>query len=336
MNSNTKLISFLQLKPNSDKNINSIINETVFKLLSTNDLSISSDKVDYLIIDIEDFFIKNKNTDPIKYVNDFFKQSIPSSSDDMTINYDIISFDKTNTDSNQSKYHLMLINNKLNASTFVKNLSEDEQKKQFNLLASTLVSSYTNSLAIFGDVFLISINSEYYDLLLKIDEIEKKLSEIEKSDEIEKSAKTDELSGTDKLKAIISLELDKKNQKLCSFKNIYYDYNLINYLESVGSVSYVKIYEKLSNKAVYYSRSDLQNFVSSTKHQAINSDKAYFIRIDHEQKEIYIKYDVPLPSSHHSVISMIDNQINSNTNQFNSFYFVDLTKSDIIYLFGIK
>jgi len=198
----------------------------------------------------------------------------------------------------------MLINKELNSSTYIKSLSEKDKKNTFNLLASTLVSAYTNSLAIFGDVFFISIGMEYYDLLLMIDELEKNISDNEE---------------------IIKIELDEKKERLKSFKEIYYDYNIFNYLESIGSVMYVKIYEKISNNAVYYSREYLQNFVGS---RPVNFNNGKIICINFEGKEIYIKHDKPLPSSHHSILSMIDLE----SNQSNSYYFIDLTKSDIIYL----
>jgi hypothetical protein len=173
-NSNPKNnpINFLQLKPNSDNNIISRSLEIMHKLLSNNSFYSTSDDLEDLIIDIDDHIKCHNLTDPITFINNFFKNQNNNQSHNQSHNqnekyYDILSYNCSD-----NKYNLMLINNQINNPSYLKNLKDTEQKKLFNLLGSSITKYYTNSEAIFGDVFFINIDKKYYDTLLKIDSAE--------------------------------------------------------------------------------------------------------------------------------------------------------------------
>jgi len=313
MNSNK--ISFLQLKPNSDKNINSICTETIQKLLSADKFNIRSDEIDDLIIDLDNHFVKHTKDDPIKFINDFFKNQFDSVSNpgsnpgsnsgsnsvsDTESNkqyYDIISYNYFD-----NKYNLMLVNNQINSS-YVKNLHHSDQQKYFNLLASSLVQYYTNSQAVFGDVFLISIDKKYYDTLLEIGNIHK--------------------IQDDEVKTKI---LDSLDKKLSQIDQIYYSMSLFNYLESFALTTFVKIYEHTTKQYVYYSREYLDNFFKNIPNKTMLKNKV--IKVNYEKIELYLKYDDPLPGSHYYVINMIneESQQNDSSNEYN---FINITQSDI-------
>jgi hypothetical protein len=305
-NSNIKLFSFLQLKPNSDKNINSILLELILKLLNSNDLQKKSPDVDDILSEINDNFINHTKDNPIKFINNFFKNQLEDQSknqledqsknqlEDQLQYYNIMSYNCY-----EDKYNLMLVNNQINSSSYIKNLNDSERENHFNLLASLLIKYYTNSEAIFGDVFLISIDKNYYDILLEISNINNIQNENQQN---------------------------TLNKKLNLIKNIYYDISPFNFLESYASITYVKIYEYTTKRFVYYSREYLNNFLKNISSKSFLHNQ--IIKINYEKIELYIKYNEPLPGSHYNVLDIISKD-NTQYNEINEYNIVNITEFDI-------
>ena len=128
---------FIQIKPNSDKNIDSIISETIHKSLIQNNLNMSNDSIVDLIEISENYIIELFDEDPVKYINSYFANI--NKIDKEIQFYEILTINKTD-----NKYNLLLINNVLNSAN---NLSDDVRKNNFNLIASGLSQYYNNSIA---------------------------------------------------------------------------------------------------------------------------------------------------------------------------------------------
>jgi len=143
------ILSFVKIKPNSDKHINSSLCENILKM-HKNDIK------EDIIDSISDYVLTLTEHDPIQYINTFFSQ-INQTNPHMQ-NYEILSYDR-----NDTTYNIMLTNNMYNNES---NKIEFDREKQFNLLASTLAQSYNNFKAIFGDVFILKIDIDSYDHLL--------------------------------------------------------------------------------------------------------------------------------------------------------------------------
>ena len=309
MSNNNNLISFLQLKPNSNNHFNSICYEIILKLLNNDDLKLTSNDTEDLLSLVENDIIKHTCNEPITFINNFFKKQLNiKQSDDKEIGqlYNIMSYNSSN-----NKYDLLLSNKQFNSSQYITNLQDIDKQTYFNSLGSLLVKYYTNSEAIFGDVFLLSIDKKYYDILLKFGDIGDVCDE--------KQRKT---------------LYDSLNRDLKQINIIYYDMTTFNYLVSFASISYVKIYEHTSKNFVYYSREYLDNFFPLVGGGGKNiSTKTFLknqiIKINYEKIELYIKYDKPLPGSHYSVINMINNS-NSSTELQNEFHIVNISHSDIL------
>lgn len=156
-------ITFIQIKPNSDKIINSKLIDSTQKLLNNNQLNAWNNDVEDLLDDITNYVKVIKTDSPIKYIVDFFKDQV-TELNNLNQYYDIIPFDVCLKD---NKYSIMLTNTIINTPSYIQKLSEDNQKKFFNLTASNLTKFYSNSKAIFGDVFIIKISKTYYDMFLK-------------------------------------------------------------------------------------------------------------------------------------------------------------------------
>lgn len=156
-------ITFIQIKPNSDKIINSKLLDSTQKILNNNQLNAWNSDVEDLLDDVTDYIKVIKMSSPIKYIEDFFKDQVKELSN-IKQYYDIIPFDVCLKD---DRYTIMLSNTILNTPSYIQKLSEDKQKFFFNLTASNLNKFYSNSKAIFGDVFIIKISKTYYDMFLK-------------------------------------------------------------------------------------------------------------------------------------------------------------------------
>jgi hypothetical protein len=99
-------ISFVKIRPNSDKNINSVLNEYILKMHNMSDPSSWKDDIIDLI---EDYITIHKEVDPILYINNYFAQINKTNSDKQTQNYDILSYDRVDL-----RYNVMLVNNLYN------------------------------------------------------------------------------------------------------------------------------------------------------------------------------------------------------------------------------
>ena len=193
----------------------------------------------------------------------------------------------------------MLVNNQINNPSYLKNLKENEQKKLFNLLGSSITKYYTNSEAIFGDVFFINIDKKYYDTLLNIDT-------------------TDCIS----------------NKKLNEYNinQIYSNVSIFNLFEYWASTYYVKIYENTCKQFVFYSREYLNNFLKNIKKNNMNIVNNNIIKIKYELLELYVKYDESLPGSHNNILNMISKEQSDNqslSDDVNNYYFSNITELDI-------
>jgi hypothetical protein len=290
-------IKFIQIKPNSNNDINNIFNETTLKLATNDELNMWNPIVEDIIDDINDYICQINNDDPISYINNYFKsQQAP---DELVLNdqsnsnyYEIFSYD---TNLTNQQYLIMLIDRSLNSSTHIKNLSESEKKSKFNLTASTLIKYYSNSKAIFGDVFIIGITKDYLDLLNNIIELKEK-----------------------------NLNITEEELKLDLFKKIYWDFNYIDLFNSSVSVNYVKIFISQSNAHIYYQRNILDNFIKNSKYEIIKSSN--IITCVHDDLQLYMKFTDQLPNSHYNIINMVNYQTNKDDINL---YLVNITKTDI-------
>ncbi len=265
---------FIKIKPNSDKYIDCVLADNMLRLLNMNDFNLPIESNTDMIDLIEDYIVELSMNDPIQFINSYFA-SINCSDLSMQY-YDILTINKTD-----DKYNLLLVNNNLNIPSMISEFTDTFREKNFNLIASSLSQYYNNSVAIFGDVFLININKDYYDILENINNIKQK----------------DNNNNDD----INDLEL-----VLSKYKNIYYDYKYYNLFNSMTNIYYVNIYVQPLNKKVIYSRGILNNiiqkYVSSNKLNIINSN---IIQIFYSDMIMFIKIDDILPNSHNHIVLMI-------------------------------
>lgn len=254
---------FIQIKPNSDKYIDSVISDTILKLLKSDNLNISNESVSDMIELCEDYVSELSNDDPIQYINSYFANI--NKTDEIKQYYDIMAINKSS-----NVYNLVLINNYLNISSMVNMLTDNERSSNFNLIASSLTQYYNNSMAIFGDVFMISIDSSYYDLLEIIKEDDKKTTEIEYT--------------------------------LSTYKTIYFNFKFIDLFRSIASIYYINIYVLPLNQTVIYSRGILNNYIANNKPTIMTNN---IIMIEHSEMKLYMKITDILPNSHNHIILMI-------------------------------
>ena len=254
---------FLQIKPNSDKYIDSVLADTILKLLKSDNLNISNESVSDMIELCEDYISELSNDDPIQYINSYFADI--NKTDEIKQYYDIMAINKSGT-----VYNLLLINNYLNISSMVSMLTDDERASKFNLIASSLTQYYNNSMAIFGDVFMISIDSSYYDLLEIMKDDNKNKTEIEYT--------------------------------LSTYKTIYFNFKFIDLFRTIASIYYINIYVLPLNQTVIYSRGILNNYITTNKPTIINNN---IIMIEHTGMKLYMKITDILPNSHNHIILMI-------------------------------
>ena len=297
--------------------------ESLNKLLNTsiNDKSISkwNDSIDDIYLDHNDAVYEHNKPDPINYINNFFKQHQNSDKTEIDDNiqfYDIISFDLNEN----NKLNIMLINKTINSSSYISSIDDKFRQNNFNLLGSTLGKYFTNSVAIFGSVFILSINLQYYTLLDQIDKIkeEQEKNTTDYNDNIE-----------------INTLVEKYTKQLNEFTEIYYNFTPKQLIESFCNVCFVKIYAETKNsKNIFiYARDLIENFANNSKQ--INFIKSNSIaKLLYEDTIIYVKYTTPLPNSHYAILNMLNNNESTKTceNSKNNLYFTNLMDSDIIFL----
>lgn len=316
-------IKFIEIKPNNDKNINNSLLESLNKLLNTsiNDKSISkwNDSIDDIFLDHNEAIHEHNKSDPINYINDFFKQQQNIDKNDINDNtqfYDIISFDSNGN----NKLNIMLINKTINSSSFISSVDDDFRKNNFNLIASTLSKYFTNSSAIFGSVFILSINLPYYTLLDQID----KIKEDQEKNIINNNDDTE-----------INTVIEKYTKQLNEFTEIYYNFTPRQLIESFCNVCFVKIYAETKNsKSVFiYARDLMENFANNSKQITLIKSNS-IAKLSYEDTIIYVKYTTPLPNSHYAILNMLNNNESTKTseNTKNNLYFINLMDSDIIFL----
>lgn len=222
------MITFIQL--NCNKNINSNLKisnefiEPLNKYITSNSLSDEhiEDLTEYLI---DNSFIKVlKKDDPITYINDYFKGDCK----DDNIYYNIYSYDYS---SDLSKTYLILADkNKMCITMTKKEIDYDS----FNQLGSILLKYHTNSNAIFGDIFLLSIDSKYY-----------------------KSLCEDE---------------NKKEKNKTEYKKLYYDFNPETLIRSYKNIYFVNIFVEPNKYEYPYDRSIIDNLIKTTKYEIVDEN----------------------------------------------------------------
>jgi len=300
------MMQFIEIKPNNNKNINDSLLETINKLLASNTTNNNlDDEFEDIYVDHNDYFIEHTHDDPINYINDFFCFTEHKH----LINYDIMSFD---FDRLNNRIHLMLSDKNKNSTTFINSIDDNYRKENFNLLASTLTKYYTNSSALFGSVFIISINCSYYTLL---DEIQQKHEQLHKLN----CENIEEL-------------IEPLTKQLNSFTEIYYSFNSKKIIESFMNVCFVKIF---ANKTIYiYARDILENFIKNdiVKFEIFNTEHS-IIKLTYEAKIIYVKYMTPLINSHRKILNIINYSVDTNLdNKLDNIYFINLSNLDIEFL----
>jgi hypothetical protein len=325
-------MNFVEIKPNSNKDINNSLLESINKLLIKTTQNISSsefaDEICDIYMDHNESIVCHKKDNIISFINNFFKSNHTSSSENEanpnTSNiqyYDIISFDYNSN--KPDELYLMLIDKNINSSAYLTNIDENERKKIFNLLASTLSKYHTNSNAIFGSCFIISINKNYYMDLENLDKL------------IEQQNKTPD-------DQYLMNTIEKYNNKLNQLNksnDVYYNFTSSKLIESFANVSYIKIYSSDKNSYIY-SRDLLENFLKDTNTKiTVISEEKKIIKLTQNhmnQITIYCKYTNPLPNSHYVILNMVNLNTSTNYNVDNSndknLYLTNLSNNDIIYL----
>lgn len=220
------MITFVQL--NCNKNIDSNLKisnefiEPLNKYITSNSLSDEhiEDLTEYLI---DNSFIKVlKKDDPITYINDYFKGDC--NSDD--IFYDIYSYDYS---SDLSKTYLILSDkNKMSMITTKKEIDYDS----FNQLGSIMLKYHTNCNAMFGDLFLLSIDSKYYKSLCSDGDIKDKTE----------------------------------------YNKLYYDFNTETLIRSYNSIYFVNIFVEPNKCEYPYDRSIIDNLIKTTKYEVLDGN----------------------------------------------------------------
>ena len=285
---------FIKIKPNSDKYIDCVLSDNLLKLLNVNNFNLPIDSTTDMIDLTEDYIVEISNNDPIQFINSYFADINKSA--ETKQNYDILTINKTD-----ERYNLLLINSYLNIPSMISEFSDEYREENFNLIASSLSQYYNNSVAIFGDVFIININSDYYDILENITDIK----EQEKPDD------------TNKCK-ISELEL-----LLNKYRTIYYDYKYYDLFYTMSNIYYVFIYVQPLNKKMVYSRGILNNIIkkhaTNNKLNIINSN---IIQIEYNDMILYVKIDEILPNSHNHIIIMTGNTSDN-------YYLTNILNNDI-------
>lgn len=290
----SKLTTFVKIKTNSNKDFCANICEKIIKYLQTDKFYSHDDDVQDLIEDFDDIITINKSNDPATFINKHFKNEDNKESDSNN-NYTVTPYYTHNSD----QIFLLLTNSLLNSSGYMEKKTESEQKKEFNLIASDLTKYYSNNVAIFGDVFIISMNREYFTILDK------------------------------------AMDSDKYDDIINKFnKQIYYSIDLFNFIESYANVHYVKIYVKPTNNIIVYSRDILEKYIKSSQYQH-EKIKNNLIKCSHEKLVLYIKYtESPINSCYYNIDkALVTNpDIYNNSSGLDNLYFTNITNSDILFI----
>lgn len=282
----SKQISFVKIKTNSDKDFCTNISEKIIKFLQTDKLYSYDDDVQDLIEDFDNIITIHKSNDPVTVINNHFRNK-EESKDDVN-NYTVTPYYTYNSD----QIYLLLTNSLSNSSGYMEK-KETEMKKEFNLIASDLTKYYSNNSVIFGDVFIISMNKEYFTILDK------------------------------------AMETDKYNDIIKNFsKQIYYNVDLFNFIESYANVHYIKIYVETTKNITVYSRDILEKYIKSSEYK-YEKIKNNLIKCKHDNLVLYIKYmDSPINSYYYN----IDKAFGNNSSSLDNLYFTNITNSDIIFI----
>jgi hypothetical protein len=303
------MVKFIEIKQNSDKNFNNLIQEKITQLALKDELYVWDDDISDFIDELKSNDLINMiDCDAIQYIESYFSHLTNTENTDETLqvsSYEIIIIDKVDIETTIPKYNLMLIDKNLNSSSNVLSMTELKRKQKFNLIASEMSKYTTNSNIIFGDVFILQISATYYDNALLCQLLQKEV--------------------------ITNIE-----------SNItYFDYDFLNIIKSLINVNFVKIYEKTVDKIIPYSRNILESFIKSYKHDIILHDD--ILELNYENKIIFIKTTAFLPNSHSHIQQMIGSNvaINSSDSIFatdtrsdkfqtlNKYYLYNLTNDEI-------
>jgi hypothetical protein len=262
-------ISFIHIKPNSNKEHFNLINDNVFKIANSYDSSFINKEIENIIDDLQDILVLKTEVNPILYINTFYNNKYNNNNEK---SYDIMSYDKIN-----DRYYLLIYDNLLNSSKYLSLLDDNIRNKEFNLLGSNLIKCYSNTV-LFGDLFVLSIDRSYYDLLLNLD----------KNRDIE-------------------LLLNKYNK-------IYFDITLYDLIISYKNTNYIKIYVKSLNNTYIYQK-DIINALITINYELIPNN---IIKINNNNLDIYVKKADILPDSHHQILESIkDYNLNNEFNLVN-------------------
>ena len=150
-------MDLFQLNVNNNKELNSFLLENIHKLATP------SEYENYYSIknDIKQE-LKNNSVLQINKVDDSFKFIINYFEN---LNNDILNqkYIMLPYDIQDNLYHIMIIDIRYNNNEYINSIPIEELNKKLNSIASILVKYYNNSNAIFGDVFIISMDKDYYN-----------------------------------------------------------------------------------------------------------------------------------------------------------------------------
>ena len=206
---------FIHIKPNSNKDFDAnIVNQVYKELNSTDNLLFKHDNIDDLVDIVEDYIVELNNNEPIVYISNILK------------NYDILPINKSN-----NKYNLLIVSSRLNNPHMLATMSDEEKQQSFNLVCSSLVQFYNKNQVIFGDAFIINIDSTIYNKIM--------------SDQSEQST---------------NIEIDN---------SIYFNYKFIDLFQTIADIHYIQIYVKPLNKTVLYSRNIINLYLEQNKPKEI-------------------------------------------------------------------
>ena len=290
-------ISFLHIKENSKKCIYDCLMENTFKIAKNNNSDVFTKLSEDIILETEDYIKILSDEEPIVYINNFFAEVNKTSKSDQQ--YDILSYDKVIT-SNGSYYNLILSNSLLNSIGNIGKMPNDERVKKSNVISSALAKYYANSVALFGDIFIIRIDSSYYELLCKLNDNETKNE----------------------------TEIKNINSQLSTYTKIYYDFKIRDFIDSFTNVNYIKIFSQETNNVVIYSREILNAFIQNPKTDYNILGELNMITIHHNNMNIFVKYTEPFINSQNHIMKMVSNS-NNNSNDDHSLYFVNISNDDI-------
>ena len=211
-------------------------------------------------------------------------------------------------DSNNDKniYYLLLTDRIMNSSGYMDKKTPTEQKNNFNLIASTLSKYYTNNGVIFGDVFLTVIDKDYYNLLLKIDQLNEKNQDT----------------------TVLVKQLEQMSK-------VYNSVKPFDFIQSYGNVHYLRIFTMPDKKIHIYRREIIDSYLNTpTAHSEFLEPKSNILKLSFESMFIYTKYTNSLPNSHSNIVDMINNEQSSANNSsdfnlYNNLYLANLSDDDI-------